>query len=66
MEIKNKCIAELTTWTGEKVVQEIKREWAESIAEAVSGQFYFADKVSGFAINGGNFSNVNVYEVNGV
>ena len=60
---KTKCIAEFTTWTGEKVEMEVKKEWAKDIADAVRGQFYFANNVEGFAINGGDFCKVDIYEV---
>ena len=56
-------IAELTKWNGEKVKQEIKREWIQDIVDAVVGQFTFVDKASGFGINGGQFAHVDVYEV---
>lgn len=56
-------IAELTKWNGEKVKQEIKREWIQDIVDAVVGQFTFVDKKSGFGINGGQFAHINVYEV---
>lgn len=58
-----KCIARLVKWSGEVIYQEIKREWAESIAMAVEGQFTFADNKEKFTINGGDFCHVDVYEV---
>lgn len=60
---QSKYFAELITWTGQKVVQEIKKEFAESIASAVSGQYFFADNVLGFAIDGSKYSHVDIYEV---
>lgn len=60
---EKKCIAEFIKWNGKKVTQEIKREWAESIASAVEGQYMFIDNVSKFAINGAQFFHVDIYEV---
>lgn len=60
---KTKCIAEFTTWTGEKVVKEIKKEWAQDIADAVRGQYFFIKNPKGFAINGADFCKVDIYEV---
>lgn len=56
-------IAVFTLWDGSKEEREIKREWAESIAFAVKGQFFMQDKKLGFSINGANYSNVDIYEV---
>lgn len=56
-------IAVFTLWDGSKEEREIKREWAESIAFAVKGQFFMQDKKLGFSINGANYSNVEIYEV---
>lgn len=61
--MEKKYIAEFTTWEGRKVQYEIKREWAEDIAAAVQGQYMFADNKNGFAINGGDFSHVDIFEV---
>ena len=58
-----KCIAELIKWSGEVIVQEIKKDWVSDITSAVIGQYAFADKVRGFAINGGDYMHVNIYEV---
>lgn len=61
-----KVIAEFTKWNGEKQKIEIKRDWAEGIAYAVEGQFFFADKVDGFSINGSDFAKVDIYEIESV
>jgi hypothetical protein len=63
MKNTKKCIAEFISWTGEKTKQEVKKEWAQSIADAVAGQFMFIDNVSGFAIRGFDFQHVDIYEV---
>jgi len=58
-----KIVAKLTKWNGETVEQEIKRDWIDSIISAITGQFFFADNVSGFAIKGYDFAHVDIYEV---
>lgn len=58
-----KIIAKLTKWNGDIVVQEINKFWANSIADAVKGQYFFADNKRHFQINGAEFSHVEVYEV---
>jgi len=60
---KVKVIAEFIKWNGEKVQFEVKREWAQDIADAVIGQFTFIDNKSGFAIRGSDFAHVDIYEV---
>lgn len=59
-----KVIAELKRWTGEVVVQEIKRDWIDGIVSAIKGQFYFADNREKFEINGADFCHVDIFEVN--
>ena len=56
-------IAELIKWNGEKVQQEIKREWIQDIVDAVVGQYTFVDRNSGFGVNGSQFAHINVYQV---
>ena len=56
-------VAELIKWNGEKVNQEIKREWIEDFVSAVRGQYFFANNKEGFAIRGGDFAHINVYEI---
>ena len=63
--MKKKFIAELKKWNGEVVEQEIQESWIQSIVDAVVGQFFFADKRSGFAIVGSDFCHVDIYEVEG-
>lgn len=63
MNNTKKCIAEFITWTGEKIKQEVKREWAEDIASAVEGQYMFINNESGFTIRGSDFQHVDIYEV---
>lgn len=58
-----KVIAQLTKWSGEKIEYEIKKEWAQDIADAVKGQFTFIDNKKGFGIKGDDFAFVTVYEV---
>lgn len=57
-----KIIARLVKWSGEIIEKEIKIEWAQDIANAVAGQYYFCDNRNGFAINGADFAHVDVYE----
>lgn len=59
--MKTKIIAKLTKWNGEIVEQEIKKDWIQSVVDAVVGQFLFADKE--LCIVGYNFSHVDIYEV---
>jgi len=59
-----KIIAKLIKWNGEVVVQEIQREWANNIADAVNGQFFFADNRKNYTINGADFCHVDIFEVN--
>ena len=58
-----KCIAKLVNWNGKTVEQEIKKEWAESVAAAVEGQFTFVNTKEKFSICGSDFKHVDIYEV---
>ena len=58
-----KYIARLVKWTGEIVEKEIKREWANDIANAVEGQYTFIDNQSKFIVIGRDFRHVDVIEV---
>lgn len=48
----------LTDWGGDQKVVEIKKEWLSDILDAVSGQYYFADKVRGYEFDGTNYCEV--------
>lgn len=58
----SKIIARLVKWSGEIIEKEIKIEWAQDIADAVAGQYYFYDTRKGFAINGADFVHVDIYK----
>lgn len=58
-----KIIAELTKWDGEKIEQEIKREWIDDFVDAVAGQYTIINNKDSYGIVGNNFKHINIYEV---
>lgn len=60
MQSDDEIIAVLTYWNGKEERVEIKEEWIADIVSAVQGQYFFSNKE--FAINGANFSKVDIYK----
>jgi hypothetical protein len=56
-------IAELKTWNGKIIKEEIKREWIDLIVVAIENQMFVKSNKDKFSINGKDFKHVDIYEV---